>query len=261
MGKKFFFILMLSICFIGCHRKPPSDIFDISISQFSRSDSSDLKMPIDYKDLGYKALKENNYKVAFIHFHNYMVRNPQEIEGPLYCAEAKYKIGEYAQSIYFYRRALKINSDDTKAKDGIMLCYRMLLDQSLLNSYFCKDEELKEILTSFVKLSNSLQEKTWKEIPLHASLNDLVHSAGFAPQTEQELQENIAAYLGFVTSPPALAYLESLQVANVITSGSLARMDLEGIEGKNKDSIFFKKIGGNWQAVLLFSSLFEGSKS
>ncbi len=261
MDKKNFFILVFCLIFLGCHRKPPSDIFDISISQFSRSDSSDLKIPIDHKALGLAALEEKNYKMAFIHFYNFIIKNPQDTYGIRKCAEIKTQTGEYAQAIYFYRRALILNKDDAKSKEGIMNCHKMLLKEDFANPYYCKGEELKEILTSFVRLNNALQGKNWKEIPLYASLSDLVYSAGFFPQTEQELQEYIAAYLGFVTSSPALAYLESLQVANVLTNGKIARIDLEGIEGKNKESIFFRKIQGTWQAILLFSSIFKGSTS
>ena len=233
---------------------------DSSVSNASRSDLSSSSQEIDYMQIGIQLLQKKEYTLAFHYFHHFSVKNPEDASGFFYCGQAKYQNQKYTEAMYFFQKSAMLGFQSPDLAQSIIRCHHTILEKQLENAYYCKGQELQEILTVFIKFRKSLEKNDWMAISSYASLFDLLYSMGVASQDEVDLEKNIVSYLGFITSPMALTYLDFLRVVNVKANGSTAHIVLEGIEHKNRDGIYLRKIHNRWHIVLFLHSLFGEKK-
>lgn len=257
-GFRISIFMIISITLISC----PSGkyvLLDPSLRESSRRNFTSPSIKEDYLALGNESMKKGNYKLAFVYFHYFALKNPENIQGMLLCAQAKSNSKEYFDAIYFYKQAAQIDSKNSKISKGIKECYQKILQQESTSLPLSSKKETKEIISVLSKFKKALVTTNWKDISNYCSFVHVLNSIGSAASNEEELIIEIKNYLGFMTSPLILVYIDFLKIIKVSSNGSLTKVELKGIEGKNKETIYLKKINDKWKIIAFLNTLFEGN--
>lgn len=226
----------------------------IFVAGFSSAETSEGDSLID---AGLAAVKNANFKLAYIKFGEFARQNPADIRGPIHIANALALEGKYDSAMARFHEAGKLNANDPRIARGVSLCTLLRHDRPLADGREAGAGDRGKILDSYAKFTAALAKRDAKGIAASARLRSLLHGAGLQPVTDEELTRALDAYLGIVTSTTMRAYTAALKPGRVVSDGTVARIELASTDGSVKDAAYCRKFGGRWQVSIFTRSLIE----